>query len=483
MSSTDDSPARGGLARSIDDLFERTLDADDEPSEVSGDPGAEEGDAGGPATDGGEAPHQSGPDAEEAVEERPPRPRDVERADPFMDVELVPDGEEAEPTGAETLSEAVDPASADADGTGGEEAEDAVDPEPAGARTGDEGTAETSGAVESAAPDAPSDSARLLAEVVREYGDADHSARDVLARRIRALAGELRDAGEYEPIVDAVESLAEVGDEAEEDEGDAAFALARILTGPRVAGRLCARMARLRDEAAREVHVRRAARLGPEMAEAVGEALAETDDRSARHLYMDVLRAMGDEGMRVVARMVEDSRWFVVRNAVLIVGESGGEESVQHLTTSLAHEDPRVRRETLVALAKIGGENAEMLVQNKLDDPEPAVREAAARAAGVLNIEKAVRPLVERLEEEPEEDVQIELMRALGRIGDPGAVPAIEKKALGSFFSKSSTPVRVAAYRALAAIGTPHARELVEEALEDRDSAVQGAARAVLQSE
>lgn len=43
---------------------------------------------------------------------------------------------------------------------------------------------------------------------------------------------------------------------------------------------------------------------------------------------------------------------------------------------------------------------------------------------------------------------------------------AIEKHAVPSRFSKPRTEVRVAAYRALHAIGTPHARDLIKTATE-----------------
>ncbi len=67
------------------------------------------------------------------------------------------------------------------------------------------------------------------------------------------------------------------------------------------------------------------------------------------------------------------------------------------------------------------------------------------------------------------------MIRALGHLGDPGAVPAIEKWAVRSLFSKPPTEARIAAYGALHHIGTPHARQLLEQALEDKDPEVKAA--------
>ena len=176
--------------------------------------------------------------------------------------------------------------------------------------------------------------------------------------------------------------------------------------------------------------------------------------------------------------MVKDgSAWGVVRNGVTILGELGAERAVEHLMDTVQHHHPKVRRETLTALAHVGGEGAVLLVMGKLDDPDEGVRATAVRAAAELGSDRTVKTLLARLDEEDSQDVQQEILRALGQFGDPGAVPAIEKRAVGSFFSRPQVETRVAAYRALAAIGSPHARSLVEAAAEDKDAEVKSVAR------
>ena len=180
--------------------------------------------------------------------------------------------------------------------------------------------------------------------------------------------------------------------------------------------------------------------MGPMMARALGKALDSEEDRSARRALIDAVIDMGDDANEVLERMVNDDRWFVVRNAVAILGQIGDETSVQHLTMTLANDDPRVRKETIVSLGRIGGENAGILLTGKLEDTEAAVRAAAARALGALKVGKALKPLLALLESENDEDAIIEVARALGQLGDPSAVNPLSKRALGSFFSKPSTP-------------------------------------------
>ena len=216
------------------------------------------------------------------------------------------------------------------------------------------------------------------------------------------------------------------------------------------------------------------------MAPAIAEALSETEDRVARRAYIDAMVALGDSGMKIVAEMVEDSRWFVVRNAVGILGEIGGADAVAHLTTTLASDDARVRKETVLALARIGGDDPSMLVVGKLGDQDADVRAAACRAIGVLKVDRALKPLVELLKTEKDNEVVEQVLLALGQLGDPGSVKAIEKKATGGRFSRTPLDVRVAAYKALFTIGTPHAKALLEKASEDSDPTVREAVGRIL---
>jgi HEAT repeat protein len=121
-----------------------------------------------------------------------------------------------------------------------------------------------------------------------------------------------------------------------------------------------------------------------------------------------------------------------------------------------------------------------MLVYGMLEDPDPEARLAAATAAGALKVERALKPLLRLLEDEEDVDVTIGVLRALGQLGDPGAVNLIEKHAVASFFSRPPTDVRIVAYRALFSIGTPHASKLVEQAVDDKNPDVQRFVREML---
>ena len=298
-----------------------------------------------------------------------------------------------------------------------------------------------------------------------------------LASIVEARAERLDPEEDLGRVVAAIESLILASDGST---GDPRLALARALARPEVYERLAGRLAAARDPDRRTEAIRVAVSLGSPMAGAVGTALSNAQDRGARRSFMDAFVAFGPAGLEAVESMIRDSRWFVVRNGVRLLPDVGGRRAVGHLGTALAHPDGRVRREAITGLTRIGGEEASGLVMAVLDDEEADVRSAAAKALGVMGGRQAGPALVHRLDAEPNGDVQIEVVRAVGRTRWAEAVPLLERRAQASFFSRPPAELRIASLRALWSVGTPEARTVVMHALDDRDPAVRGAVRALL---
>jgi HEAT repeat protein len=90
--------------------------------------------------------------------------------------------------------------------------------------------------------------------------------------------------------------------------------------------------------------------------------------------------------------------------------------------------------------------------------------------------------LIRRLEQEPDEGVQAELLRAIGRLGAPEALNVLARYAEpGGLLSRGhSAAVRAAAVEGLGRLGRPEARGLVELYCNDKEVAVRNAAEAAL---
>jgi HEAT repeat protein len=299
------------------------------------------------------------------------------------------------------------------------------------------------------------------------------------ASEITSLAADLMSSRDIEPIARAVMALTLAAG----DPPDASvYAVAESIMDPVVLALLARQMGAERIEERRHEYYGVCRTIGDEMAVAVRNDLAETTDRLARRIHCEALVEMGSSGRRMIEEMAEDENRFLVRNAVAILGDVGGDRAIELVTSALANPDPRVRREALKSLVKLESEDSGELVLGLLDDADDDVRLAAAVAAGELQVGRALKPLMLMLETSKDPDECLPVIRALGQLGDPGAVNSIEKHAVRSLFSKPRTDVRIAAYRALHQIGTPRAKQLLLDVVRDKDEDVKTAVKGMLYS-
>jgi hypothetical protein len=294
---------------------------------------------------------------------------------------------------------------------------------------------------------------------------------------IESLAERCLDQRELDPVARAVTAITLASGDPPDP---SMYAVAEaIMSGP-VLGRLASRMGRERDEERRTEYFAVCRTIGADMAVAIRADLADNTDRLARRIHCQALVGMGEPGRAVIEEMAVDENRFLVRNAVSILGDQGGGRAVELCTSALANPDARVRKEALRSLAKLGDPESGQIIVGLLDDPDAEVRIAAAVAAGELRAERALKPLIAMLDAAKDPDEALPLIRALGRIADPGAVASIEKHTVPSLFVKPRADVRIACYRALNEIGTPHARRLLNQAINDKDTTVKSAVKAIL---
>src|SRR5438045_4466848 len=187
------------------------------------------------------------------------------------------------------------------------------------------------------------------------------------------------------------------------------------------------------------------------------------------------------EGTDQLVHMLGHHQWFVVRNVAELAGELGLEEAVPALAQQLEHDDERVRKAVATALAKIGSSAAAEPLRRALRDKSPEVRMQAAIGVGRKSIALAM-PLVVAMEEEEDENVERELILALGRIGSASAVQALIKFAQpgGRLFGRKPAGLRATAVEALRLAATPAAIGTLEGLTDDGDKQVRAAAQAAL---
>src|SRR2546429_326007 len=113
--------------------------------------------------------------------------------------------------------------------------------------------------------------------------------------------------------------------------------------------------------------------------------------------------------------------------------------------------------------------------------PDGAVRAAAVRAVAAAGDPTSSTVLVRRVEQEADEGVQAELLRAIGRLGARDALDVLARYAEpGGMMHRRSATVRAAAVDGLRHIARPEARGLLELYSKDKEPAVRKAAEAGL---
>jgi len=185
-----------------------------------------------------------------------------------------------------------------------------------------------------------------------------------------------------------------------------------------------------------------------------------------------------------LATLITDPRWQVVRDTVFVLGQIGGPAVVPLLAQAGRHVDARVRRAAVDALGQVPAAQARPALLAQLDSPDlRALRSALAMLARNPDARTA-EALLSRVRdpgfEARPEDQRLALIAALPDLAGEAAVPALaELLARGGWFARPG-PERPAAARALQHLGTPAAREVLEQGRHHRAAAVREACEQAL---
>jgi len=197
--------------------------------------------------------------------------------------------------------------------------------------------------------------------------------------------------------------------------------------------------------------------------------------------YRGAVRKAADRALEPLQGKLADQDPQVVAAAAEFVGLTGSPQAVTLLIPLLRHPSEFVREAALLGLAEAGGREIARPAMPALKDESVAVRAAAARAVAAGGDPTSSTVLIRRVEQEPDEGVQAELLRAIGRLGAREALDVLARYAEpGGVMHRRSATVRAAAVDGLRHIARPEARGLLELYSKDKEPAVRKAAEAGL---
>lgn len=207
--------------------------------------------------------------------------------------------------------------------------------------------------------------------------------------------------------------------------------------------------------------------LGAPGAHLLTRALGEEASRNRRNRILELLRGLGKEALPALRACLDGSPWYLTRNAVNLLGELGDAEGLEGFRQALAHSDVRVRRSAVRALWKACGSAAGPVLLEFLPRTDPETQVEVLFGLGQVRCEAAI-PAIGALASQAPEALRIPALEALGRIGHASALPILAEhlRRKGRIFKTAESPeVRVAAAKALVALGSAEAVDLVDRTL------------------
>src|SRR5437762_3158292 len=332
----------------------------------------------------------------------------------------------------------------------------------------------------------------LLTQVTED--ELRQIARHVPRERLVALIGSVHP-GEYTGF--AAEALGEIAREAlAGDQADLALRVLRsvaIDATHEVSRESATRTALIRRKLAEHSHVSLVANLlrrepptgpmefapeylrlaGPEAVEVFTALLADEPHRRVRIRMCEVLARVGVPAIPPLLSRLGDQRWFVVRNALYTLRKIGHASAFPAIVPVLEHAHARVRLEAVRVAIQVGGPAARAPVLRRVHDPDTSVKRAAISAVGTPGNDAAVSALRKVLlgsgaRSEDDAEVQFDTIRALAAIGTPAALDVLKATVSRRawFWKRADRRVRDLAEQTLGG-GTPRAR-VSPEAVDDR---------------
>jgi HEAT repeat protein len=212
--------------------------------------------------------------------------------------------------------------------------------------------------------------------------------------------------------------------------------------------------------------------------------LVRTGDAGLREAVFRAMLESDPGGARVLERAMSEPAVGRVRAVLELAVLPGVDEALTRrwLERAAAHPDPTVRADVVRHATRLGGRGGVRTLRDLLADADEPVRRAAVRAMGELAEPSAVPFLARILNEADDDDLQLDAIDSLGRIGTAEALPALTA-VLGRrqlFAGKRLARLKLAAVAAVGRIPLPAARELLSSLASGRDAELAAEARRAL---
>jgi hypothetical protein len=178
------------------------------------------------------------------------------------------------------------------------------------------------------------------------------------------------------------------------------------------------------------------------------DSLITEESPTIRRFLISLITRFGDLAAPDILARLDDSRWFVRRNMLFMLLECGSSNSLRKVKNLCSDEHPKVSLEAIKCLLKANDNNALQPLRNHLNSKLKDTVVKAVNLSGAFQVKEVVPDLLHILKKKTLSGKDIEdkipVVKALGRIKDPGTVDVM-KSILSSktfLFSNSLTKLK-----------------------------------------
>ena len=215
------------------------------------------------------------------------------------------------------------------------------------------------------------------------------------------------------------------------------------------------------------------------------DALSGEDSQVVRRFLISLITYFGDMSVPEAIKRLEDPRWFVKRNMLFILKECGGKEVIPHVRPLCNHENKKISFEAIRLLLKAGDSQGIDALRRHLESESGEVVEQAIAITGSFRVKEVLPNLLQMLKKKSVSGTdlheKIPIIRALGQIGDPGALDAL-RDVLSSksfLFKGALEKLKEEVYMALRSYPYEDIMDLIEAGLKSRNEQIRGESRKI----
>jgi len=173
--------------------------------------------------------------------------------------------------------------------------------------------------------------------------------------------------------------------------------------------------------------------LGPDTIPGLMDIFSRDESHGGKRVLFNLLCLFGESAVREAQKRLRDPRSYYVINLLIFIRRAGTPASVPHVRPLLKHQDLFVRMEALSTLLKFKDPDSVKLLREAIRSDDVDIASKAVSLAGLYRVSEVTEDVLARLKRvilfDTDYTVNAEIIKALGDIGDPRAVPDLEKLA------------------------------------------------------